>query len=135
MKLTGSQIRLFNLNTFDYSEEFKGMMIKIPAGEYIVMEYDEANQFMSKMNNPKRGKDGLFIPSTFKKLAMDPGDKKRAEAYLRDEKEEESKRIFVCHACNGEFQSKKELTKHVKESHMNELADQKTREAVEEMDS
>jgi hypothetical protein len=135
MKLTGTQVRLFNRNSYDYSEDFQGRTILIKAGEFVVMDYEEANRFMSKMNNPKRGKDGLFIKSTFKRLDIDPDDRRRAESYLRDEKEEETKRIFVCHACTKEFTSKQALTKHVKDMHMDELADQKTREAVEEMET
>jgi hypothetical protein len=134
-QLDGTQVKLWNRNTHPYSEIFNGKLIEIPANEYVVMDYEEANRFMGKWCPIKKDKGGTPLPSSYKMLAIDPKDKSRAEAFLRNESEVKAKKTFVCHCCGEEFEKKKALIDHVKKKHMNDLADEKTREELEDEDS
>ena len=134
MKLEGTQVKLWNRNKFDYSELYRGEQINIKAGGYVVMDYEQANRFMGTMTAVKKNKGGVPMPESFKRLEMDADDKRRAELYLRDETDQKAKKTFVCFKCNEEFKSKAALLVHVKDEHMDDLADRKTREQVEEME-
>jgi hypothetical protein len=135
MKLGELQVKLYNRNTYDYNEVFRGEPIHIKAGGYIVIDYEKANLFMGTMCSVKKDKGGKALPESFKKLEMDKEDRRRVELFLRDEKEEKARKTFVCHKCNEEFRSKASLVEHVKDEHLDDLADRKTREEVEEMEN
>jgi hypothetical protein len=89
------------------------------------MDYEEANRFMGTMPNFKRLKDGTQDPRSYKALEMDKDDRKRAESSLRNEQEEKLKRVFVCHACAKEFDTKKALLKHSDAEHSDIMVEDK----------
>ena len=110
-------VKIHNKNEYDYTEKFRGKEIFIPAGKYYKMDYEEANLFLGQMQPFSRRKDGTQDPRTFTKLVMDHDDRRRVELVLRNEAEEKTKKVFVCMACNKEFDSKAALTKHSKIEH------------------
>ncbi len=110
-----SIVKVYNRNDHDYAEKFNGKEIYIKAKSFIKMDYEEANRFMGMLPQFKRLKDGQQDPVSFKWLEMDKDDRKRVELALRNESEEKSKKVFVCHACGKEFDDKKSLAKHAKE--------------------
>jgi uncharacterized C2H2 Zn-finger protein len=125
-----SMVKIHNRNQYDYTEKFKGREIFVPAGSFIEMDYEEGNRFLGQMPEFKRLKDGTQDPRSFKWLEMDKDDRRRVELALRNESEDKAKKIFVCHACKKEFDDKKDLLKHVKKEHMNQL-EEKAREELE----
>ena len=132
-----TQVKLLNKNSYPYTEVFNGKIIEIPANGHIVMDYEEANRFMGKWCPIKKDKGGTPLPSSYKMLAIDPEDRARAEAFLRNESDIKSKnqKTFVCHCCSEEFEKKKHLISHIKKKHMDQIVDEKTREEIEDMDS
>ncbi len=110
-------VKIHNENVHEYREKWRGSEIYIKAGGYHKMDYEQANMFLGQMQPFAKRKDGTQDPRTFKKLVMDKDDKRRVELLLRNESEEKAKRVFVCMACNKEFDSKAALTKHSKSEH------------------
>ena len=124
-------VKVWNRNTYDYSEEFRGKKITIPASDFIEMAYDEAVLFLGSFTPIVRKGDGTFDPRSFKKLEIDKDDKaairaERMHSMDADEKE----KVFVCHACAKEFLTKTGLEKHIKSKHMSDMAD---KEAMKEL--
>ncbi len=92
------QVKVHNLNTFPYSEEFRGTLITIPALGFVEMDEDESLYFMETFTAPKKDSQGRPDPKFFKKLkrelpppaAVDP---------------------LVCHATGQKAQSAEDLAK------------------------
>jgi hypothetical protein len=126
--------KIHNLNRFDHKEMFQGKEIIIPAGKHIMMDYEEANRFLGQMFPIKWEKGGVQDPRSYKWLQMDKDDKRRCELALRNEAEEKSKKLFVCHSCGKEFVVKKALMDHIKREHLDDLADENVKEALQEGD-
>jgi len=123
-----SMVKLHNRNEYDYTELFRSQPIFIKAKGFIKMDYEDANRFLGQMPEFKRLKDGTQDPRSFKWLEMDKEDRRRVELALRNESEEKSKRIFVCHACGKEFDDKKALSKHAKEHESMMVKDESDKE-------
>ena len=120
-----------NLNKYDYSELFKGQMIQIPAGGFIEMEYFEAHQFLGKMNNIVKDKDGNIDPRSYKYLAVDEESKKQALDELNNAgSSEERKEVYICHACAKDFRTKNGLLKHIKDKHSHLIVDKDARDEL-----
>lgn len=135
MQKSDTMVKVWNRNKFDYSEIYNGKMVEIKAHGFVEMEYEQANRFMGKISPIKKDKHGIPLPSSYKKLEMDPEDKRKAELCLRNETEEKLKKTFVCFKCSKEFSTKTRLLAHVKENHMDDLADETTRDEVEDMEA
>lgn len=132
-----TQVKVLNKNSHPYSEVFNGKIIEIPANGHVLMDYEDANRFMGKWCPIKKDKGGTPLPSSYKMLAIDPDDRARAEAFLRNDIDTKAKgqKTFVCHCCGDEFEKKKALIAHIKKRHMDQLVDDKTREELEDLDS
>jgi uncharacterized C2H2 Zn-finger protein len=96
------------------------------------MDYDAAQSFLGQFTPVVRMKDGTSDPRFLKKLEIDKDDARRCELVLRNEQEEKAEKVFVCQACMKEFSSKKSLLKHVKDNHMESVADKKSRDEIED---
>jgi len=119
------QVKVHNRNSHDYQERFKGQEVFIKANSFVKMDYEEANRFLGQMPSFRRLKDGNQDPSTYKWLEIDKDDRRRVESVLKNESEEKAKKVFVCHACGKEFDSKKEMLKHSKEAHSEMAVEEK----------
>jgi len=123
-------VKVHNLNKYDYSEKFKGSMINIPAGGHIIMEYFEAEQFLSRANAVRFLKNGRQDPKTYKMLKIDEDDKKEAYDQMHGTKNEDSEKTYVCHACSKEFLTKTGLLKHIKSKHKDLMVDSEARDEL-----
>jgi uncharacterized C2H2 Zn-finger protein len=124
--------KVYNKGTFDHKEMFQGKEIIVPAGKHIMMDYDAAQSFLGQFTPVVRMKDGTSDPRFLKKLEIDKDDARRCELVLRNDQEEKAEKVFVCQACMKEFSSKKSLLKHVKDNHMESVADKKSRDEIED---
>lgn len=57
-----------------HKESFRGDMIEIPAGKYVLMDYEDAYQFKGQYFPMKFNGDGFQEPSSFKVLKLEPHD-------------------------------------------------------------
>lgn len=81
------KVKVHNRNTFDYSEDYQGEMIKIKAGGFHEMDETDAVAFLGQFSSIQRTADGAPHPSSFKKLEIDLDDLKACRA----EREEKAK--------------------------------------------
>jgi len=123
-------VKVHNLNDFDYSEKYNGQMIVIPAGEYIKMEYFEAEQFLAKKPPIWQDKSGGLDPRCLKHLKIDEDDKKLLYEEMHDNPSSESEKAYVCHACFKEFRTQKGLLKHIKNKHIHLMADKDAKDEL-----
>lgn len=72
------KVKIWNDNTYPYTEEFKGDKIHIEANKYVEMEREEAVLFMGQFNSIVRDVDGNPHPKSFKKLRMDTSVQEKA---------------------------------------------------------
>jgi len=85
--------KVLNVGKKDYQEEFKGKIIKIPAGGHIVMEFYDACAF--KGTYPGKG----IVKQI--KVEKIPGTDKSPD-------------LKVCNMCSSTFATEKELLEHSK---------------------
>jgi len=81
-----------------HEEKFKGETIKIKAGEYILMDYEEAVQFKGQYFPIKLRGDNTQDPATFKVIELKP-----------DSPTEAQKPVFVCPIDGKKFETQSEL--------------------------
>jgi hypothetical protein len=91
---------VFNLDSEQYSEKFKGKMIVIPAGGSVKMTEHDAVNFLGQYNGCGTDESGkeLFV----KKLII----KRPTERPLEVK--------FICPVCSKEFQDQKAFDDHAK---------------------
>jgi len=83
-------VKVWNDNTYPYSEKFRGKEVVIEAGKFVEMEYDQAIIFKGTMNTVKRTKDGGFDPRYFKRIRVEePNKPKSFGPTLEQQKAEE----------------------------------------------
>jgi len=125
------QVRVVNKGSFEYRENYRGKMIIIPSGKHILMEYDDAVNFLGTMANYKRDKHGMQMPGSEKNLHIPDDDKIRIRELKAGNKVSTDKEpVYVCHACSKEFKSKPALMKHIKASHTEIMADDEARKEL-----
>jgi len=72
-----ANVKVLNLNDYDYEEMYNGTLIRIPARGHITMEYFEANQFLGKMNPLVLDKEGRIDNRSYKMLKIDQSELER----------------------------------------------------------
>lgn len=105
------QVKVWNDNIYDYTEEFRDQTIKIPAGKYILMEEGEAKLFKGSFNSPILDHDDMPDPRGYKKIRIE-----RDGAIADLQEEAEVSKVYVCQADGSEFTSKEELDEYVKDN-------------------
>lgn len=115
-------VKVHNLNVHPYQEEFRGVLVQIPANSFIEMDEDEADYFMQKFTFPKKDSQGRPDPVYFKKLKMERPPAKEDQ--------------FVCHANGKKFSSQEDLAKALGEfSHMLASRDDVSDEALKKQNA
>lgn len=93
--------RVYNKHSkgFEHNEMFKGKQLSIPAGGYIVMDYEDAVDFR-----------GQYFPMKLMPTGEpDPAGWKMIEIVPMQEGEEDAPKRFVCNMDGKEFRSQAEL--------------------------
>jgi len=95
-------VKVWNDNKFDYEENFKGDLIRIPAGKYVEMESGEAHLFKGSFKPPKLNHDGKDDPRGYKMIRVE------GEVEIPEER-------FICPITGQEFPSQPALNKHLEQ--------------------
>lgn len=104
-----AQVKVWNENKYDYTEQFRDQLIKIPAGKHIMMEEGEAKLFRGSFKAPELDGNGLPTPSSFKRIRIER---------MSDEVEAAPEAASnICQACRYEAASGKDLLEHIAASH------------------
>lgn len=63
--------KVWNRNSYDFTQVYKGEKIHIPAGKFIEMEYFEAKAFASYPSPMKKNGQGVDDPAYFKMIDIE----------------------------------------------------------------
>lgn len=96
-------VRVWNDNTYPFSQEFKGEKITIGPRQFKVMEYYEAMEFKSAFSPIERDGDGQALPRSYKMIRV---EQPAGGAEDFDETEDDKK--FVCHATGVKYATQAE---------------------------
>lgn len=88
-------------NGLKHTERFRDQMIEIPAGEFILMDYEDAVQFRGQFTPIVRTPMGDIDPKSYKVIELKPHDPNAKQA--------QSPKKYVCNMDGREFQSQSEL--------------------------
>ena len=93
-------------------EEFKEQLLKIPAGEYVLMDYEEAVQFRGQYFPMKKNGQDAPDPSGFKCIELKPDTDKEQVANTG-----KSDGGYVCHFDGAKFPTQALLDKYIKDNY------------------
>lgn len=116
-----NRVKVWNDNTADLRDTWRGQDIFIPAGEFIEMDHGDAVLYMGEYKAPVYTADGADKAEGFKKLRKEP---------IPDAVEEEEQTDWACQACGFNARSKWELEGHVSDLHVDQIADPKVAEKM-----
>jgi len=125
---TSRKVFVENTSKWDYSEEFRGRMIIVPANGKIVMQILEAERFLGRSKPPAQYTvhgdlaPGSPPPKALKIVEFTPEEVKKIEGKSLDDvkkekAEAEKKAAFGCAICPASFGSEKGLRMHVTRVH------------------
>ena len=104
-----ANVRVWNDNTYPYTEQFRDQKIHIPAKGFIMMEAGEAHLFRGSFAPVQLDGDGNPHPSGYKMIRIEETSSEPVPAVTVNEKK--------CIACAYEATSKADLDEHVKAAH------------------
>lgn len=121
-----AKAKVWNRNTYPYTEKFKDQDIVIQPGRYIVMDLYEAHEFRGTMSSVKLNADGQHLAQGFKMIEVEPTDDVET---VTAEAEELSKTL--CQACAYQATSETDLGEHIKAVHAHlEVGDPEAEAAI-----
>lgn len=103
------KVKVWNDNQFDHEEKFRDQEIKIKAGGYIFMDYEEARMFQRQFRAPVLDHDDKPKPEGFKMIRIDKPTVAQSIA------------TYICNRDGKKFHSQKELNDHIKANYANEI--------------
>lgn len=103
-----AQVKVWNDNTHPYSETFKGNEVKIPAKDFIEMEYYDAHEFKGTYKSIQRDGDNQPLPQSFKMIRIEEPSAEKIDAKIEENK---------CVACSYRGQNAKDLFDHTVTAH------------------
>lgn len=110
--MSDRMVKVWNDNKLDFTQEFKGKKVVVPAGEYVEMDWDDAIEFKSEYYPPVFDGTGVQKPESYKMI--------RIEGKLRDPEATD----WVCAACGDKLASEDDLDAHIDRFHLDELEDE-----------
>lgn len=97
-------------NGLTHKELFKEEMIVIPAGEFVLMDYEDAVNFRGQYFHPKRNAQGAPDPAGFKVIHLEPDGTTMAQAVPHMKE-------FICHIDGAKFPSQALLDNYLKQNY------------------
>ena len=113
--MAACMVKVWNDNKLVFRQKFKEALIEIPAGEFVEMQWDEAQEFKSLFYPPQRDGSGVQKPESYKMLRIEGNPPHLVGASIEE---------HVCGSCNDKFASESDLDKHIDRHHLDELEDQ-----------
>lgn len=103
-----AQVKVWNDNTFDYKDTFKGNEIFIPAKACIEMEYFEAHEFRGAYKSIERDGDNQPLARSFKMIRVEEPAKDAIDV---------KPELNSCAACKFKGTTPKALLEHILAEH------------------
>lgn len=110
-----NEVRVWNDNTYTFTQKFRDAEIVIPAKKFVEMDWDDAQLFLGMYFSPVLDGMGQQDPKSYKMLRIE-GE----PPHLRNKTQIDK---IVCAACGDQFASDKDLISHVDRHHLEALAD------------
>lgn len=113
-----SNVKVWNRNHYPFTQVFEDEEIHIPAGRFIIMDFEKAHKFKGLFSPIEVDAGGQPHPRSFKKIEIESIGEKDLVKIKENQ----------CQACNYNGLDKKDLDKHINEMHINDLVDKKERD-------
>lgn len=113
------QVKVWNDNKYPFKQRYQDRDINIAPGKFVMMEHDDAHQFLCMFHPIKMNADGRPDEQTRKALRIDTGHNPLPPAKAPE---------HICHCCGYKAPSATSLDAHVKELHIEQLADDEERD-------
>ena len=97
---------------FTHKEKFKDEMLEIKAGEYKVMDYEDAVMFRGQYYPMRELPSGERDPATFKVIHLEMHDKQPNEQVITR---------YVCHLDGKAFDTPEALTAYLKANYSDQI--------------
>ena len=91
-----------------HTEKFKEETIVIKAGEFVLMDYEDAVQFRSQYFPRRKNAQGADDPKGFKVIHLKPHDEDAPKVVAAE---------FICHRDGAKFPTQALLDKHVADNY------------------
>lgn len=102
-------------NSITHAEKFRDDMITIKAGEYVLMDYEDAVQFKGQWTPMRKNAQGADDPAGFKVIFIEPHSEESPVGEAKGSSE------FICNRDGRKFYSQKELDEHIKANYSEEI--------------
>lgn len=106
--------KVWNDNTCEWTEMFKGEKVTIPAGKYIEMEFYDAHEFKGQYSPIKIKPDDTQDPKSFKMIRV-------VKVTQEDGELDDSKQVFPCNLCKKVFTTEAALIAHSAKEHADQM--------------
>lgn len=120
-----ARARVWNDNTEEHVEEFRGEMVRIPPKSFVEMPWPSAVQFRGQYTPILR--DGLGRDLKPKMIRLERVDDAAPRFPAPASK-------FVCQACSKSHKTQAELDKHIAKQHVDLMVDEDAKEEFEKKD-
>lgn len=94
-------------NGLTHREKFKEQLVEIPAGDYVLMDYEDAVQFRGQYFPMKKDPMGAPDPKSFKVLELKPHEADIAPAAVE----------YICHFDGRKFPTKELLDQYLTQNY------------------
>lgn len=125
------KVKVFNYNYdertgkgYVFKQNFRGRDLVIEPNNFIIMEDDEANDFLGMFSPVKKDANGNDLPAFFKKLRIET----IAEEVTK--KVPKLNTTYNCNVCSYKAASAEELQLHCDTTHIEQLADVSSQDAA-----
>lgn len=123
------QVRVYNDNTFEHREQFKGQNIVIAPGKFVEMDRGEAVLFKGQFFQPRFLADGVQDPRSFKRIRLEAIVEEKGKGKGKKAKKSDAPE-HVCQACGFEAVSAAGLKVHIAKNHVGDMLDEDAREEL-----
>lgn len=107
------RVKVWNDNKdTDWTENFKGIDVKIPSGKFIEMEFYEAHEFKGQFSPIRLRPDETQDPKSFKMIRVEQLTQEK-----KDELEGETDEVFPCMLCKKAYSTAAALVAHSNKVH------------------
>jgi len=116
------KVKVWNKNVHPYKEEFREHKIEIPAGEHIMMEYDDAKLFQGSFSPVVKLANGQPDPKFYKMIVVEePPQVDTSKGVASD---------LMCQVCRYLAETKSDLINHLQTHSDSAVVDQEAEREI-----